>query len=296
MEIKSIRGTDISLLPRRTVWGSLIQTANYTRGRISWVEFTTLNEKYSVGNEVAVGANELPALEYFGVGRGSTYMKIMSDGSSESRNYVHEPLNASLFFPMPFVMRTFDNDLSVAERRPYACRVLMPVNGINYIAYMLKELDRNNTEVVGQIVIPATDDTPKSVKPIKGDIRYLNPKPIEPSAGNVATNNAYTNISSVMLSTLTAWDIAEMINAKTILTGNAQLEITEVGLFSALRKTMTSPSNIGASPIEYTEAIRAQLNVVTSHRILINKSEGRSITIEHDLGVSDPTTFKFQYK
>lgn len=284
---------DLSLLPRRTIWGSQIQTANYTRGKISWVEFTTLNEKYNVGKDVAVENDEFPALEYFGIGRGSTYMKVLSDKSKDTVNYIHEPTDAALFFQMPFVLRTFDNDLSPSERAKYAIRALKVVNGIKYIAYYLKALDRTNTDVVAQIIIPETGDTPKEVKPITGDIRFLNPVATEPEVATLRTDGAYTNITSIMLSQMTSWDIDEMINAKKIMTGNSQLEITEIGLFSALPKTITSPTEVGNAPIQYTEAIKATLNTTSPHRILVNSYVGRNLSIEHDLGVNDPTNFQF---
>ena len=284
---------NLRLFPRRTVWGSQIQTANYTRGKIKYVEFTTLNEKFSVGQNVDLKDDQFPALSYFGVGRGSTYMKALSDGSRENVNYIHEPTDAALFYQLPFVLRTEDNDLSAVERNNFGIRTSLTVNGNKYIAYYLHVLDRTNTEVVAQVITPETDDQPKQIKPIEGDIRFLNPTPKEPDSGVINTDGKYTNVTSILKSVLTSWDIAELINSKKIITGNDQLEITEIGLFSAFPMNITSPTGVGSVPIQYTEAIKAQLNVTAPHRILVNSYVGRTLTIEHDLGVNDPTNFKF---
>lgn len=283
----------LTMLPRRTVWGSAVQTANYTRGAIRYVQYTTINEKYNIGEDVSLEPNEIPFPDYWGIGRGSTYMKVLSDGSRDTHNYIHEPVDAALFFQQPFILRTFDNDISPSQRKNYAIRTVVQVNGVKYIAYFLKKLNRTNTEVVAQIVVPATEDRPKDVKPIEGDARFLEPTPYEPTPGTQRTDGMFTNITSVVLSELTEWDVEEMINAKKILTGSATLEITEIGIFSAVTKEISSPSGYGNSTIQYNEAIKAQLNVTSPHRILINSYIGRGLVIEHDLGVSDPTNFQF---
>ena len=84
-----------------------------------------------------------------------------------------------------------------------------------------------------------------------------------------------------------------MLNAKQILTGTAQLEITEIGLFSGIPKTVTN-SGTGEAVV-YNEALRAQLNVVSPHRILLNQFVGRELVINHDFGVDDPTSFNYVF-
>lgn len=284
---------DLSLEPRRTTWGAMAQTAAYTRAPISYVPETTLNEKYNFAEEVAIDPLlEFPFLEYYGYGRGSTYMKILPDNSGEATNYLHEPVDAALFYQMPFVLRDLDNDIPAAKRAELAGRCIMTMeDGTRKIAYFLRKLKRDTATVKGYKVIPETADTPEQKTELVGDPAYLNPVPKADDSGVDRTDGAYTRVQAILLSELDTWDISEMINAKQLLTGNSQLEVTEIGLFSAIPKDYTS--DITGVNVTYKEAVRAQLNLVSPQRIIINSFAETGLSIQHDLGVDDPTSFNY---
>lgn len=284
---------DLSLEPRRTTWGAMVQTSNYTRIPLDYLAGTTINEKYGVfASEPINSETDYANLGYFGIGRGSTYMKVVSVGT-ESTNYLHEPVDAILFNQTPFILRTLDNDIPADKRAKYAIRAIVEINGIQYIAYFLKLLDKSLSQITASTVIPATQDSPEDINQLVSDPRYLNPTPTKPDAGNERTDGKYVRVSCLVQSKMDAWDIDEMLNAKQIITGTTQFEITEIGIFSAIPKTVTDNST--GSNVTYTEALRAQLNVVSPHRIMLNHFAGRELVINHDFGVDDPTNFQFVF-
>lgn len=284
---------DLSLEPRRTTWGAMVQTAAYARVPLDFLAGTTINEKYNVfASEPINRETDFADLGYFGIGRGSTYMKVVSVGT-ESTNYLHEPVDAILFNQQPFILRTLDNDIPADKRAKYALRAIVEINSVLYVAYYLKRLDKSLSTIVASSVIPATSEAPEDVNPLVSDPRYLNPTPTKPEAGNERTDGKYVRVSCLVQSKMDAWDIDEMLNAKQIITGTTQLEITEIGIFSAISKTVTDDST--GTSITYTEALRAQLNVVSPHRIMVNHFAGRELIINHDFGVDDPTNFQFNF-
>lgn len=282
---------DLNLEPRRTTWGAIVQTANYVRVPVPFLTGTTINEKFSVFPNESIEDTDYPELNYFGYGRGSTYMKVISDGSNESSNYLHEPLDAVLFNQMPFIMRTLDNDITSAQRANYALRAIVEHNSISYVAYYLKRLDKSSSIITNSVVVPATATELEESNLVVADPRYLSPTPTKADAGTERTDGAYVRVSCIVESKMDAWDIDEMLNAKQILTGSSQLEITEIGLFSGVPKTVSNA--VTGSTVTYTEALRAQLNVVSPHRLLLNQYVGRELSINHDFGVDDPTSFNF---
>lgn len=283
---------NLNLEPRRTTWGAVAQTAAWSKVPQTFLAGTTVNEKFEIfQNESIDSENDFSEMSYFGFGRGSTYMKVLSDSSSQSENYLHEPLDAVLFLQQPFVLRDLDNDIPAEKRAKYAIRCIVNVEGTDKVAYFLKKLDKSTSAIEVNTVVPATDTTEETSTPVVSDPRYLNPTPTKADAGNVRTDGAYVRVSLLLQSKMDAWDIAEMLNAKQILTGNTQLEITEVGLFTGIPKTVSS--SITGEAVVYEEALRAQLAMVSPHRILVNSYEGRELIINHDLGVDDPTSLNY---
>lgn len=283
---------NLNLEPRRTTWGAVAQTAAIAKVPVDYLAGTTLNEKFGVfQNESINSATDYQELSYFGIGRGSTYMKVLSDSSSQSENYLHEPFDAALFYQLPFVLRTIDNDIPAEKRVKYAMRCIVEKDGIKYVAYYLKALDKSSSSITTKTVVPATDTESETSTDLISDPRYLNPVPTKADAGNVRTDGAYIRVSLLLQSKLDAWDISEILNAKQILTGNNQLEITEVGLFVGIPKSVSS--SITNEAVVYTESLRTQLSMVSPHRILLNQFEGRELVINHDLGVDDPTSLSY---
>lgn len=282
---------NLSLEPRRTTFGAIVQTANWAGLPVNYMPGTTLNEKFDFAVDTPVEDGDRSELNYFSCGRGSTYMSVLSDGTGQTSNYLHEPLDAALHNSIPFALREKDNDLTAEQRELLGGRCLYTHNGIEYVAYMLKKLDKTSSVVTASSVIPATEASPERVTEVVPDTRYLNPTLTKPEAGNIRTDGAYVRVNAVLVSKLEAWVIDEILNAKQILTGNSQLEITEMGLYTAIPKLESN--SITGSNVVYTEAVKAQLNLVAPQRILLNQYVGRDLILNHDVGVDDPTTFNF---
>lgn len=96
---------------------------------------TTLNERFNIEPNYNFGENEYPSLKYFTIGVGGDDVLDGSIGYPVSK---HSPVDASLFKPIPFVMRKVSEDLTESERINYRFRKQEYINGENYICYYLK--------------------------------------------------------------------------------------------------------------------------------------------------------------
>lgn len=278
--------------PRPTVWGAMALSALWTGGRMEYVAKTTLNEKFNVFADDVVEDTAGKPVEYWGVGRGTTYLFTDSQGVPDTANYEHEPVDASLYFFCPMAMRPKgQDDFTPEERAKLGMRTEMEINGTTWIAYMTRVIDRSVTTVLAEMVIPATKPGERDDRrPLLPDDRYLNPVPIEPDTTPSRTDGAYTDVTSIIKTVLTPAEIAELINAKQIISGNNHLQFTEIGLFGAVKEEKTVTD--GGNSFTYTEGMKMQMHIVSPVGVIINDAITTGWSANHDLGMANPTNFK----
>jgi len=286
---------NIERQPRLTAYGLILQAARNSGLPMIYIDQTSLNEKLGIFPEEVVDNSIVPATDWFGIGWGSTYTRPTPEGINEVVNYVHDPLDADLFHSLPLLIRKQGQDnLTPEERQNYSGRALFNHEGETLVGYYLKKVDRSQTAIIAEIVVPpSTPNGTEQVTPLEGDPRYLNPTPVELSDATQRKDGAYVRVRAPLALTFSAWEMDELLNAKQIMTKSSQLEVTEIGLFSGVAKTKTVTD--ADNTITYTEVMNAQLNLASPLRFIANDRVGRSTSLTQEMGVNSPTNFKLPF-
>jgi len=96
----------------------------------------------------------------------------------------HTARHASLYNPIPFVLKPIGADLSPSDRLNYRLRTVLTINNIQYVAYYLKKLDLS--AVTPTVELRNVQDTVITVSNFTPDQSDLSPTP--PSISNVNLN------------------------------------------------------------------------------------------------------------
>ncbi len=269
----------------RTIWGSNLQTCQLLGIPYTVNEFTTLNEKFNIQNNIAIGTNIYPRVKYFCIGNGGHQMTVGADGIALAKNYQHRSTDASLFKHLPFVLRPYDNDIAAAERARYALRKEVTYDGVRHVAYYLRRIDMS--AVTSQLdyrtilngVVKSTPYTPVS--------ECLNPIPIELANTGVNTvNSDYITSSALIDISFSDNDIVELLNAANVIYGDENYAIiSEIGLCSGVDKTINVTASNGGV-FNFNEAIAVQIASFISS-MHIAKSTDAGISKFLDIGCNE---------
>ena len=283
---------DLTLTPRLTAWGVAWLASVWGNVAPTRIAGDSMNDHFGVfsGDLPANGATG--ALEYFGFGYGSTYAVTTGNGASVNKSYVHEPYDAGLYYPVPMIARPVGHDdLTTHERASYAMRKVYNRNGVDTAFYFLKAIDRTTAAVAIDYVVPPTGSNPEQRTTLKADPKYGAPVPMNPSKGTAITNGAYIDVSLPLRTVLTSTEVGEVLSAYTLLTGNVNLEITEISLVCANPEDRTFSD--GAKTVTYTEAIAATMHSSAPVRVLLNQLHSTGFSTIHNVGLATATNCQF---
>ena len=247
-----------------------------TGSLIKYPEKSTLNEHFNLlANRIPDGT-ERATLKYLCIGNRGHVAQTESDGFTDFVP-VGKVANASgMFNAVPFVLRELDNDLSDAQRKNYAFRTQVNINGRNYWAYYLKRIDMRTVETndylitkqgsVQTVVDHVYTDNELFPKPIElPEYDYDDDQRVEIPDGRYVTSNA---------------DIK-------IMRGSSRSSvISEIALASGIDGVATGESATG-SPFSYDEALGVQvLYYITLYSNLAITNENLNMTVK--IGQSSP--------
>lgn len=268
---------------RRTVYGSKHQTAMTLGMPVPYVDKETLNELHNFlpGEYPAVGSYS--ALNYFQFGINGAYMKSVSGGREELESYIHQPTDGGLFYPIPFVLRRPDNDLTPAQREYYAGRAQANYSGEDFIAYWLAPLDKSAT-VIETKIKDSVNGTERDFVPSTGT---LQPTPRRPSIDDVnVVSGEYCVVESLVGMNLKAWQLDELINAKEIITGSSSLDINEIAICLGQERVIQIQD--GENTVNFKDAIAVQPTAYFPNRHNLNSYVGQDFTMRFNAGIDDP--------
>ena len=270
----------------RTIYSSFLQTCKLLNLPYQMQVNTTLNELFGIQNGVAPSSTEIPSMRYWAIGNGGHRLSTGSDGISIPQPIQHLATDAALYNHLPFVLRETTNDLSVSARANYALRKQEVHNGITYIAYYLKRMTLDTVTPHMQYV--TVSNGVSNVTVFIPNSANLNPVPpaLSSTGVNVVTGD-YVKATAVLGMTLSASDIAELLNVSTIIYSKPDYAIiSEIALCSGLDK-LIQVTGTGNATFNFMEAIAVQ---VVSH---INTFfplvySGNSVEILLDVGSVEP--------
>lgn len=264
----------------RTLYGQMLQTAQFSNLPFDMVPNTTLNEKFSVQSGVVPAT--MPSVGYYCIGNGGHTFQTGVGGLAIIQTLQHSATDAALFSHLPFVLRATNNDLTISERAKYGLRVPVTYNSTSYIAYYLKRIDM--TAAALSMKIQSSNNGSTTTATFVPTAANLSPE-----AAQLTTNGAnilqgqYGLVSATLGLNLTAAECQEILNAAAIIYGDsAYAIISEIGLCSGVDKVVSLPN--GDS---FTEVIACQVasHVSTMH-VLQAASTGVGGTLQ--IGAAEP--------
>lgn len=235
----------------KTILGTIRELYGYSGLAPVYDTQTTLNAKYGVGQTLK--PTSLPPIAYFGIGIGGSFN--VSAGNL-SQPYPVLSTNMDLYTPIPFRCVPVEQDLSSTDRTAYRIRVRKTIGGSDYFLYYLKTITYNTTT----IQLTQTDPVTKLETPYTLNYSNLNPThPTVSSSGTITSAASEVNVSVTSTLLLTGAEVTEVIN---VLYGGdlRYAKISELGLYSG-QDLVISGADANGAPLNYTEAILAQLNM-----------------------------------
>lgn len=270
----------------RTIYGSKLQTCLLMGLPFVLDTNTTLNERFGIQNGVTPASDVIPAMRYFCIGNGGHTFTVGAGGRSKPEPVQHRGTDASLFSPLPFVLRETNNDLDVTERAKYALRRTETHQGIQYFAYYLKRLDFTGV-AAGMELINVADGV-STVTAFAPDSSNLNPTPPVLSSGGINTvTGEYVSATAKIGVVLSASDINELLNVGKVIYDDEEMAIiSEIGLCSGVDKNVQSsgPNN---TTINFNEAIAVQIvSHINTFKPTAYVNNGTEILL--DVGATEP--------
>jgi len=271
----------------RTIYGAYVQSCQYLGLPFVLSKNTTLNELLNIQPGVGLAtAQQTPTQGYYAIGNGGHTMSLGSNGLTKVTPIQHSGTDAGLYSQIPFILRPIANDLSVTDQVKYALRRIEVINGAQYVAYYLKRIDFTGVVPGMENIVVANGN--ETVTPFVPNSGNLNPSPpaLNSSGVNIVTG-AYVAASTAIALTLTAAEIAELINVATVKYGDPGFAIiSEIALCSGQDKIVQSPGAANTL-INFNEAVCVQVGsfINTFDALEFNNS---SWQLSLDLGATEP--------
>lgn len=269
----------------RTIYGAHLQTAQLLGKPFDIMANSTLNQKFNIHNNVAVGSNELPAMKYVGIGNGGHSMVVGANGIPRPEPIQHTPRHSGMFNQLPFVLRRIDNDLTPIQRANYRLRRIETHDGDQYVAYYLKLLDMINTEP--QLELRTVLNGTTTSQEFSPELSDLSPVPPVINTGGVLTTTGdYIAATAKIPFIMSASDITEFIDACNVIYGDDSYAIiSEISLCSGIDRTLEG--NFNGATASYTDAIAVQiLNHISA--FYAAKFTATGINVMFDVGSVEP--------
>lgn len=270
----------------RTIIGSRILAALQQGKAFTHVPFTTLNEGLGIQAGVMPTDGDTPRVRYYAIGINGHINRVGGDGGHYSQARQKGPEEFGLYQQVPFVLRSPNDDLSIAERAPYALRKIIEVNGEKFVAYYLKRIPIS-PEPVKMLQNTVVDGVTTTV-PFVPTNANLHPAPKDPASINViSTNGTYLSTSAMMVLEFSAKDVEELLNVALIMFGSEERAlISEISLVAGSDRVVqyTDP---GQAPFNMNEVVMAQIAThITGLWPVAFTSQG--FTYDLDLGGTEP--------
>lgn len=276
----------------RTAYGAHLQQCQLLKLPIDIKTNSTLNEALTIFDTIKPTTDEMPDVKYAAIGIGGVKY-TMVNGRPKIDLYQHKPTHAGLFEHLPFVLRLPSEDLPASERDNYRLRRLEEHDGIVYVAYYLRLLDKSST--IPQLEMRKVENNTTTSTTFNPTLSDLHPVPSilytgdsETVLDNVAysVNGNYVAATAKVPFKMDQNDIDEFLNVCNIIFGDDSMSvITEVALCSGVERVLNGDFN--GVTIPYREAIAVQVNAFVAVHYAM-KFIRREVDIEFDIGSVEP--------
>jgi hypothetical protein len=241
----------------RTAAAGRIQTSQYFDRPTGMLPNSTLNQKFNIARDLDITASDRHAVRYVGIGNGGHGFVTGANGFPKWNAKHHEATHVAMYNQLPFVLRRADDDLPVEQRQKYRLRVLETHNGLEYVAYYLRVLDRSNTVVIQEL--RRTVDGVTTTTPYTPTLEDMNPVPPVLVAGEaVVSTGEYIASTCKVPFEMTRDDIQEFVDAcRIIYQEDGYAVISEMASVAGVDRVTNGDFQGEQQP--YTEAIRCEV-------------------------------------
>lgn len=273
--------------------GNLIGKCCSTGRPITIPRYTTLNEHHNILAEESIGLKNSRDfyLKYFGIGvRGSQRVGTDSRGVDIVKVNQHQPIDANLFVPVPFIARPLSNPLSNLEREQFRLRTVEERNGELHEFYWWKLIDFANynpeeLKITRDPITGLEDSNPYVHR--KDDLD--DPQPVDfVSDGSTPVSNTYLNSTALLGCSLDKTMLREIALASKIYFGDASYSsINEVGVGWGI-DVQFQGAIAGGGTMTYTEVASAVYAHYMTERDGRNAITNEKVNLNFDHGASAP--------
>lgn len=249
---------------------------------------STVNERLDIEPSARLTATEPLRLGILTAGNKGHLAVVGNQGIPLTSPQNHMATDASLFGPMPFCMRTTDEDITLDKRARYALRKEMIVNQVNYYAYYGLRVDLDPDDVHVEMVKITTEDGQVTEVPFVPDTSNLYPDPITlPVAGAVTTTDVKIAVKAILEVPMSQNDIAEYVNVAKILFGGDERYaiISEFALCTGADRVVQVTSTQGT--VNFNESICTQVYSFAADYKAVYMND-QNLTIRFDVGNQVP--------
>lgn len=249
---------------------------------------STINERLDILGNARPTATEKMQMGILVAGNKGHEVTVGNGGIGLTSILDHMSTNASVYNPMPFCMRTVDEDLPLAQRIKYALRKEVTVGGINYYAYygLRLAIGTDDVHIVKKKI--TTEGETVIEEPWAPTTSDLYPDPIKlPQTGAVTSTDVKIQVSAITTVKLNASDIEEYINVAKIMYGGDEryAVLSEFALCTGADRQVTVQSTSGN--INFVESIGTQaFAFAADHKAVYYNSQ--ELTLDFDVGAQIP--------
>lgn len=245
-----------------TTLGILISGAKNTDQKLEILRYHTLNEKYGIKPDEAIGIKNGSQfkLGWYGIGiKGSRCIGENEQGIEVRRINEHRATDNAAFMPIPFLMRKLEEDIDEEKRKQYRLRVVTKIGSLTYVCYYLKEIKFDYYNPTGKLGYrdPVTGNNKEEpYTPQEGD---LNPTPYELiSTDSVPATEYYSTGTGTLNLSLEAEDLDELRNVCRIMFNDASVAaINEIYLVHGIDTILNDGTGPSGTAIRYNELVPA---------------------------------------
>jgi hypothetical protein len=249
---------------------------------------STMNERLEIEGSDRPVAGETVKLGILVAGNKGHTASIGNNGIAKTSILDHFADNASLYNPMPFCMRTVDDDLDLAHRQKYALRKEITVDAVNYYAYYGLRIDVSIADVTVTMKLITTEDGVVVETVFTPNNANLYPTPVTlPSTGAVTTTDVKLAVSALLPVVLSTTDVQEYVNCAKILNGGDEeyAIMSEFGLCTGADRNYTVQSTAGS--VTFSESIGTQIYAFAADHKALYYNE-QELTLQFDVGNQIP--------
>lgn len=270
----------------RTIYGANVQDNLFLGTVQEYQAFTTLNEYLNIQKDNLPNVGDRPALGCYVWGNKGHRLITGEQGIPLNDPLKHMTTDSGLFGQLPFVLRELTNDLTATQRARYCLRRIEERNGINYIAYYGRRLDKTNWKVINYYT--QVQDGGSTTTPFVPSQSNLTPTPVQLSnTGTNLINADYVSAKARVELVLDEADVNDMINvAKVIFKDERYAIISEIGMCTNVDRNISAAGGTGGS-FQYMEAIGVQIaSHIATYQSLPQNNTGVKIAL--NTGMNEP--------